>query len=164
MQEPKILISACLLGEKVKYNGEDNLVEFLAAWAAANPSRFISVCPEVAGGLPIPRPPAERQPDGRVVNVQGADVTMYFLAGAENVLRLAREHNIQIAILKESSPSCGAATIYDGTFSQKKISGQGVTAALLRQHGIRVYSEKTLTEELFYSLTTGFFSSPFLNK
>ena len=120
MQEPKILISACLLGEKVKYNGEDNRVEFLAAWAAANPSRFISVCPEAAGGLPIPRPPAERQPDGRVVNVQGADVTMYFLAGAENVLRLAREHNIQIAILKESSPSCGSATIYDGTFSQKK--------------------------------------------
>ncbi|MDY6086829.1 MAG: DUF523 domain-containing protein, partial [Succiniclasticum sp.] len=64
----------------------------------------------------------------------------------------------------ESSPSCGSATIYDGTFSQRKISGQGVTATLLRQHGIRVYSEKTLTEELFYSLTTGFFSSPFLNK
>lgn len=164
MEEPKFLISACLLGEKVKYNGEDNRVEFLAAWAAANPSRFISVCPEVAGGLPIPRLPAERQPDGRVVNVQGDDVTAYFLAGAENVLRLAREHNIQIAILKESSPSCGSATIYDGTFSQRKISGQGVTAALLRQHGICVYSEKTLTEELFYSLSTGFFNSPFLNK
>ena len=152
MEKPKILISACLLGEQVKYNGEDNWVEFLAAWAAGNPSRFIPVCPEVAGGLLIPRLPAERQPDGRVVNAQGDDVTACFLAGAQKVLQLARENGVKIAILKESSPSCGSSTIYDGTFSQRKIPGQGITAALLRQHGIRVYSEKTLTEKVLAEL------------
>jgi len=114
--------------------------------------KALPVCPEKLGGLPMPRPPAEIQGgDGRdvlegrarVVNREGMDVTPAFTAGARATLELARRHGIRIAILKERSPSCGSTAIYDGSFSGQTRSGQGVTAALLRSHGVKVFNEET---------------------
>ena len=137
-----ILISACLLGTKCQYNGENDftkeLLEFLK-----NKGEFIAVCPEVLGGLSIPRDGAEIIGD-KVKTVNGKDVTKEFLNGAEKVLKIAKENNIDLAILKAKSPSCGVDTIYDGTFSRKLIEGDGITAALLRKNGIKVMTEKDL--------------------
>jgi len=102
---------------------------------------LIPVCPEQLGGLPTPRVPSERRGE-QVVTKEGDDVTGNFRRGAQETLRLARLYGIGEAILKQKSPSCGAGQIYDGTFSDKVISGDGVTAALLKQHGIRVMSEE----------------------
>ena len=114
------------------------------------------------GGLPVPRLPAEiqfREPDSdnsltdrRVVNKAGEDVTEQFLLGAEKVLELAKQHHVAVAVLKANSPSCSGVNIYDGMFSGKIIAGQGITAALLMEHGVRVYSEETLTPELLEEL------------
>ena len=107
---------------------------------------ILPVCPEVLGGLPTPRPPAERQPDGRVVTREGVDVTAEYRAGAERVLELARAHGCTLAVLKERSPSCGRGQIYDGTFSHTLIPGSGVAAQLLETQGIPVYGESRLDE------------------
>jgi len=141
----KILVSACLLGHNVRYDQGDNTCTDPRFQKWREEGRFVAVCPEVAGGLPTPRPPAEIRGD-RVVNVQGADVTEFFCKGAEAALALAKAHNVAMAILKERSPSCGSAWIYDGTFSGRKIPGEGVAAALLRRHGIPVFSEEQLDE------------------
>ena len=121
-------------------------------------SRYLTaICPECLGELVIPRPPAELQGgDGNAVLVgqakvcdkKGKDVTPNFIRGAERALRLAKKNKVQVAILKANSPSCGNKQIYDGSFSDSKIPGQGVTAALLTQNGIKVYSEKELTEDM----------------
>ena len=89
----------------------------------------------------------------RVVNEAGEDVTEQFLLGAEKVLELAKQYHITSAIMKANSPSCSAFYIYDGTFSGTRIPGRGITAALLMEHGVKVYSEKTLTPELLEELT-----------
>lgn len=137
-----ILVSACLLGINCQYNGESDftkeLLEFLK-----DKGDFIAVCPEVLGGLPIPRDGAEIVGD-KVKTVKGNDVTKEFLNGAERVLKFAKENNVDLAILKTKSPSCGVGTIYDGTFSRKLIEGDGITAALLRKNGIKVMTEKDL--------------------
>jgi len=137
-----ILVSACLLGANCQYNGENDftkeLLEFLK-----DKGEFIAVCPEVLGGLPIPRDGAEIVGD-KVKTAKGGDVTKEFLSGAEKVLKIAKENNVDLAILKAKSPSCGVGTIYDGTFSRKLISGDGVTAALLRKNGIKVMTEKDI--------------------
>lgn len=149
----RVLVSACLLGHLVRYDGGAMpcLSPRLAEWQAAG--LVVPVCPEVAGGLPVPRPPCELQGgDGsgvlagsaRVVSAAGRDLTAAFIAGALAALAAAREHNAGRAVLKEGSPSCGSRRIYDGTFSGKRIPGQGVTAALLRQNGIEVLSENDL--------------------
>jgi len=137
----KILVSACLLGEKVRYDGGDcaQNSNILARWQAEG--RLVALCPEVAGGLPVPRPPAEIQADGRIINIENEDVTTAFEQGANRALELCRQHHIRIAILKEGSPSCGSSLINDGSFSHNKISGQGVTTRLLEANGIRVFSE-----------------------
>lgn len=141
----KILVSACLLGYNVRYDEGDNTCRDPRFQRWQREGRFVVVCPEVAGGLPTPRPPAEIQGD-RVINVHGVDVTEPFRKGAEAALQLARQHNVALAILKERSPSCGSSWIYDGTFTGTKIPGEGVTAALLRRHGIPVFSEEQLDE------------------
>ena len=137
-----ILVSACLLGVNCQYNGESDftkeLLEFLK-----NKGEFITVCPEVLGGLPIPRDGAEIVGD-KVKTAKGNDVTKEFLKGAEKVLKFAKENNVDLAILKAKSPSCGVDIIYDGTFSRKLIEGDGITAALLRKNGIKVMTEKDL--------------------
>lgn len=145
----KILVSACLAGEKCKYSGGHNLVPAIAE--LIRQGKAVAVCPEALGGLPIPRPPAEIQGgDGydvlegkaRVVDSSGREVTAEFCRGAKSTLALARELQPDLIILKEKSPSCGSQQIYNGSFSATTIPGAGVTAALLKQHGFQVISEK----------------------
>lgn len=138
---PKILVSACLLGEAVRYDGQSKPLRWpeLSVWQQAG--QVVSCCPEVAGGLPVPRPPAECQPDGRILTVHGEEVTAAFVRGAQQALALCRQHDIRIALLKEASPSCGSGVVYDGRFVGQQIPGQGLTARLLREAGIAVYSE-----------------------
>lgn len=141
----KILISSCLLGEKVRYNGESKAFgdPRLARWQEEG--RLIPVCPEMEGGLPVPRPPAQRRGD-HVVTEEGNDVTEAFRLGAEAALALARKHGASLAVLKQNSPSCGSRFIHDGSFQGMLIPGEGVTAELLRRHGISVFGEDQLDE------------------
>jgi uncharacterized protein YbbK (DUF523 family) len=155
----KILVSACLVGNKVRYNAADVPCEndWLEQWKAED--RLVAFCPEVAGGLPVPRPPAEMKGSGgaavlegggQVLDNAGRDVTEYFVEGAKKALETAQRNEIKVAILKENSPSCGSSFIYDGTFSGIRLEGQGVTTALLQQHGIRVFSEHEIAAAAVY--------------
>lgn len=134
----KILISACLVGDKVKYDGKSNYNEKVKM--LLEKYELVPFCPEVEGGLPTPRKPSERVKD-RVKMQDGKDVTSKFLKGAELALNICLYLNIKIAILKENSPSCGSKEIYDGSFSHKLVKGEGVTTELLRKKGINVLSE-----------------------
>ncbi len=143
------LVSACLLGMPTAYDGQGRPVERLIERAARG--EVVPICPEMAGGLPVPRPPAEivggsgedvLDGQARVVTIDGQDVTEAYLRGAEAALAVARRLGIRKAILKAHSPSCGCRLIYDGTHSGRLIPGQGVTAALLRREGIEVVSEE----------------------
>ena len=138
-----ILVSTCLLGMPCRYDGTGKREAGLEKLREQGHT-LIPVCPEVLGGLPIPRPPAERQPDGRVITQKGQDVTNQYRAGAQRALELAQVHGCTLAVLKERSPSCGRGQIYDGTFSHTLISGSGVTAQLLEEHGIPVYGESQI--------------------
>lgn len=140
----KLLISACLLGKKVKYNGGDNLIDLSKLQDLVE---FIPCCPEVDGGLPTPRAPSEVQGD-KVVNIHGKDVTKEFQKGANIALFLAKQHNIKYALLKSKSPSCGNDYIYDGTFSTKLIQSKGITARVLEAGGIKVFNENEIDELL----------------
>ncbi|OGZ79211.1 MAG: purine-nucleoside phosphorylase [Candidatus Staskawiczbacteria bacterium RIFOXYD2_FULL_37_9] len=135
-----ILVSACLLGVNCQYNGESDFTRELLDFLKDR-GEFIAICPEVLGGLTIPRDGAEIIGD-KVKTVKGNDVTKEFLAGAEKVLKFAKENNVDFAILKAKSPSCGVGMIYDGTFSRKLIEGDGITAALLKKNKIKVLTEK----------------------
>ncbi len=147
----KILISACLLGAKVRYHGGDALLDHPVLKRWADEGRLISVCPEVAGGLPTPRPPAELigHGGGRAVldrrlwvkTEDGTDLSDAFITGAGSTLALARQHSIKLAILKDGSPSCGTTYIRDGSFSGGRVNDLGVTAALLERNGVRVFSD-----------------------
>ncbi|WP_085594378.1 MULTISPECIES: DUF523 domain-containing protein [unclassified Pseudomonas] len=150
----KILVSRCLLGHRVRYDGgASGPFDQLAAWQ--HEGRVVALCPEVAGGLPTPRAAAEI-PGGQGVDVlqgrapvmttAGDDVSAEFLSGARQALALVEKHGIRIAVLKANSPSCGNLWTYDGTFSGAKVPGEGVTAALLKQHGVQVFSELQLLE------------------
>ena len=140
-----ILISRCLLGEPCRYDGQSKPVPAVEELRRAGHT-LIPVCPEVLGGLPTPRPPAECQPDGRVVNRAGMDVTGAYLAGARAALELARMNRCEVAILKAKSPSCGSSQVYDGSFSRTLVPGQGTAARLLREAGIRVLDETQLDQ------------------
>jgi len=142
----KILVSACLLGEKVRYDGAGKTLQHGIWELWQDDGRLVSICPEVSGGLSIPRLAAEMMGDDNVINTKGDDMTAAFVAGAERALRLAQKHNIRLAVLKENSPSCGSQFVYDGTFSGTKKAGQGITAALLRKNGIDVFSEDELEQ------------------
>jgi uncharacterized protein YbbK (DUF523 family) len=141
------LISGCLLGQKVRYDGKDSLQKNsrLDEWIKAGKVFFI--CPEMAGGLPTPRSPAEIVGD-KVLTINGKDVTAEYLLGAQKTLALAQKHNIRVAILKARSPSCGSKQIYDGTHSKTLIDGMGTTTALLIQHGIQVFDETEIEQAL----------------
>jgi uncharacterized protein YbbK (DUF523 family) len=141
----RILISACFLGEKVRYDGLCKTLQnpLINLWQQQN--RLVVICPEVAGGLPVPRKPAElQQHTGGVITKEGLDVSHHFVSGAEQALALCKKYSIQFALLKESSPSCGSTWVYDGNFSQKKISGQGITCQLLIKNDIKVFSEDSI--------------------
>lgn len=138
----KLLISACLIGENVKYNGGNNYnkdVELLKKYFD-----FIIVCPEVDGGLTIPRIPSERL-NNRVINKEGKDVTNEFYNGANKALNLVKSLNIKYALLKGKSPSCGK-TSYDGTFTHKLINRPGVLVELLNKENVRVYNENEIAK------------------
>ena len=141
MNQPKpILVSACLLGTPCRYDGSGKADARLLKLGAKR--QLIPVCPELLGGLPTPRPPAERV-GARIFDKSGADVTAAYLRGAQETLRLARLLGCKTAILKARSPSCGAGQIYDGTFSGTLVPGHGVTAALLAQNGVTVFTEES---------------------
>ena len=137
-----ILVSACLLGERCRYDGESRADERVVRLGEKHV--LIPFCPETAGGLPVPREPAEIR-EGRVCTRSGEDVTQAYRSGAEKALEAVREHRCSCAVLKERSPSCGSSFIHDGSFSGKLISGEGVTCRLIRESGIPVCSEESLS-------------------
>ena len=141
----KILISACLIGDNCKYDGGNNLNPKIDA--LLDKYELIPFCPEVEGGLPIPRNPSEIKDDGVIMN-NGKDVTRNFELGARKALMLCLYLKINIAVLKERSPSCGTHQIHDGSFSGKLIDGMGITAKLLKENGIKVYSEDEIDQLL----------------
>lgn len=141
----KILISACLVGDKVNYKGKGNYnpnVEKLK-----EKYDLVLFCPEVEGGLPIPRIPSEIK-GSQVINKEGQLVTRQFELGANKALALCKYLGINKTVLKENSPSCGTHKIHDGYFQDKKIPGKGITARLLESHGIEVYSEDEIDKLL----------------
>ena len=139
----KLLISACLAGENCKYSGGNNFIGETALASLREKYELVSVCPEVMGGLSVPRIPCERI-GARVMNEHGEDVTAQFKAGAELTARICESQGIKKALLKEKSPSCGSGKIYDGTFSHTVISGDGVTAERLRALGIALFGESEI--------------------
>lgn len=145
-----IMVSSCLLGIHAKYDGTlTNKNDLLMKYCHLG--KYLPVCPEQMGGLPTPRPPVEIT-GGAAINNIGQDVTAQFKKGAEQCLYLATIFNVKAAVLKERSPSCGVRKINDGSFSQVVRDGKGITAALLSEKGIPVYSEEDLTEELLCKL------------
>ncbi len=161
----KILVSSCLLGEDVKYDGTNSSI-------ASNPkvsfslkelfmdilcdNEIYSFCPEVAGGLGVPRIPAEiikRDKPFIVQNQNGEDVTINFLLGAKKALDLCKEENIKVALMKANSPSRGNIKTYDGTFTKNLIEASGLTAKLLKENGIEVFNENELKELLKFIKT-----------
>jgi uncharacterized protein YbbK (DUF523 family) len=143
-RRPPLLVSACLLGVRCNHLGAASPSRAVAELAADH--RLISVCPEVAGGLPTPRPAAEIQPDGSVRTADGTDVTDAYSRGAEAAVTLARAVGAEEAVLKARSPSCGCHEVYDGTFTRTRVPGEGVTARALREAGLRVCSEEDVVE------------------
>jgi uncharacterized protein YbbK (DUF523 family) len=146
----RILVSACLLGRPVRYNGSAKpfIHPALARWQAED--RVVSICPELTAGFSVPRPPAEIRASrsgedvltgaARVIEQGGADVTALYLTGARAALALARTENCRFALLIDGSPSCGSSFIHNGDFDGAIHNGSGVTAALLRAHGIEVFA------------------------
>lgn len=145
----RVLVSACLLGEPVRYDGRaaTSAHPVLQRWLQEG--RVVRVCPEIAGGLGTPRPRAERQ-GVHVITEAGDDVTPAFVRGAELACAAAQAHGVRVAVLKDGSPSCGSTEIADGTFSGRRTGGAGVTTAMLRREGVRVFSEQQLDEAAAY--------------
>ena len=137
-----VLISSCLLGTNCRYDGKNCFVEDISL--LKDKCLLIPICPEQMGGLSTPRYPSEIQ-NGKVINSNNIDVTKEYKKGAEASLAYAKLNNIKYAILKSKSPSCGLNKIYDGTFSKKLIDGNGITAQLLIDNGIKVYTEKEIS-------------------
>ncbi len=142
MKDP-LLISACLLGVACRYDGASRPLPRETLDALRERFALVPVCPEQLGGLPTPRPPAERR-DGGVFNAAGEDVTAEFRRGAAETRRFAALFGCKTALLKERSPSCGSGEIYDGSFRGTLRPGDGVTAAALREDGVAVYGESEL--------------------
>ncbi|OBZ17581.1 DUF523 domain-containing protein [Bacillus sp. FJAT-26390] len=157
-----ILVSSCLAGLEVRYNGTHSLDQRIKKMLQQN--KAITVCPELLGGFSTPREPAEiiggdgedvLDGKAKVVEKSGADVTDMYIKGAYLTLKKAQEVQATIIVLKEYSPSCGSSMIYNGEFIGQKAVGNGVTTALLRRNGLRVVSEENLDsvlEETTYSL------------
>ncbi len=155
----KVLVSSCLLGNAVRYDGGDLKADHVVLKRWVDAGVVVSFCPEVAAGLPTPRAPAEIQGGNGtsvldrsvpILNVDGADVTDAFFRGARKALELCRAHDISVAVLTDGSPSCGSSYIYNGEFLGKKIEGHGVTTALLLHHGVKVFSQYQLDDAYSY--------------
>ncbi|WP_121626197.1 DUF523 domain-containing protein [Poseidonibacter antarcticus] len=154
----KVLVSSCLLGEDVRYDGRNSSIAMGSSFTFSQKEIFMDIlcenqiysfCPEVSGGLSTPRLPAEIVSTTKPFKVETndeTDVTIPFLIGAKNALDICNEEGIKVALLKSKSPSCGNTHIYDGTFSNTLIEGQGLTARLLEENGIRVFNETQLED------------------
>lgn len=140
-----ILVSACLLGMECRYDGKGYLLDDMKKLKVQY--HLVPVCPEIYGGLPTPREPAEIR-DGLVITKSGKDVTAEYRKGAQEIRKLAHLYNCSYAILKERSPSCGFGKIYDGTFTGKLIEGNGILADLLKKEGISIIGESRIKEFL----------------
>ncbi len=150
----KILISACLLGHAVRYDGKGKPLSHPAIELWKAEGRLVTICPEMAGGMPVPRPPAEIEGGAsgldvlegraRVIEITGGDVTAQFIEGAEKAVAFAKDNGCDYALLIDGSPSCGSVAVYDGSFSGRKHAGNGVTAALFQQAGIAVFSDRDI--------------------
>lgn len=143
----RLLISSCLLGNNCKYSGGNNALPAETLEKLKARYALVPVCPETAGGLPIPREPSERSGDA-VIGKSGRDVTAEYRKGADIALRLARRFGCKLALLKERSPSCGSGSIYDGTFTGTVIPGDGVTAERLRAAGVALWGESGIEKLL----------------
>lgn len=141
MEKENIIVSACLLGENCKYNGKNNYCQKVVD--LKKKYNLITICPEVDGGLPIPRIPSEIVND-KVINESGIDVTNEYNLGAKKALDKALDNNVKKAILKAKSPSCGCGYIYDGSFTHTLIKGDGVTTKLFKENNIKVLTEEDL--------------------
>ena len=139
----RVLVSMCLLGVNCRYNGEPKAEQAVAELLGRNDITLIPVCPEQLGGLPTPRTPSECRGES-VISVDEEERTEAFLQGARETLRIAKLYSCGAALLKERSPSCGSREIYDGSFNGRRIPGEGVTARLLRESGIRVFNENEI--------------------
>jgi uncharacterized protein YbbK (DUF523 family) len=147
----KVLVSACLMGRPVRYDGRQCVSDDPVWQRLRRSAELVAFCPEVEGGLSVPRPAAEivglnagrgvLDGSATVETRDGRDVTEAFLKGAHLCLELVRREKIRFALLKARSPSCGSTDIYDGSFTKKKRVGAGVTTALLRENGVRVFDE-----------------------
>ncbi|QGQ45127.1 DUF523 domain-containing protein [Metabacillus sediminilitoris] len=144
-----ILVSSCLAGLEVRYNGTHSLDNKISKLVREN--KAVTICPELLGGFSTPREPAEiiggdgddvLDGKAKVVEKSGNDVTELYIKGAYAALEKAEKLNATIVVLKENSPSCGSSMIYNGEFKEKKIAGNGVTSALFRRHGLQVLSEE----------------------
>lgn len=142
----KIAVSACLCGEACRYDGQAK--ECAAVNALAKEHELVPICPEVLGGLPVPRPRCELvagapgEGMSRVIDETGADKTDAFAAGAQKAWEIARGEGCELAVLKAKSPSCGTGLVYDGTFSGRLVPGYGITARLFREGSMRVIDEE----------------------
>ncbi|MBG9587448.1 DUF523 domain-containing protein [Cytobacillus firmus] len=148
-----ILVSSCLAGLKVRYNGTHSLNNGIAKLVEEN--KAITICPELLGGFSTPREPAEiiggngedvLNGKAKVIEKSGKDVTELYIKGAYATLNKAKEINATVVVLKEHSPSCGSSMIYNGEFIGKKLEGMGVTSALLKRNGLKVISEEQIAE------------------
>lgn len=157
---PKILVSACLLGQPVRYDGQSKSIASTELEVLMSKNLAIAFCPEVAGGLPTPRPAAEiisgdgfsvLDQNAKVETQQADEVTEQFLNGARLALEKCRSLQIEVAILTELSPSCGSREIYDGNFNRTRQFGMGVTTALLCRHGIKVFNQYQVVEAIHYA-------------
>ncbi|KZR57648.1 DUF523 domain-containing protein [Bacillus badius] len=146
-----ILVSSCLAGLEVRYNGSHSLDSSVRD--LIKNGKAIAVCPELMGGFSTPREPAEivggtgedvLRGTAKVIEKSGRDVTELYIKGAYETLEKAKEVNASIVVLKEYSPSCGSTMIYNGEFQHKKMAGIGVTAALLLKNQVKVVSEEKL--------------------
>lgn len=158
-----IAISRCLLGENVRYDGTDLKLDNWLLKAIAEHYQIFSFCPELEGGLSVPREPAEIQGGegedvlchkARVITALGDDVTVEFISGAQKLLDLCKEYRIKLAVLTERSPSCGSKTIYSGSFDGLTMEGAGVSAALLEKNGIRVVNQYEIREIVYCNKVT----------
>ncbi len=143
----KILVSSCLLGKNVKYDGTNNCLSKILLDKLDDKYEIYSFCPEVEGGLPTPRIPCEiiAQNPLKIINKNNIDKTKEFIKGANLAFSLCKKNNIKLALLKANSPSCSSEFIYDGTFSSSKIKGLGTTTTLLQKHDIKIYDEIIFT-------------------
>lgn len=146
-----VLVSACLLGDAVRWDGGHKRLDAAVLWRWQAEGRVVGFCPECAGGLPVPRAPAEIEPGGDaaavlagracVLSRDGVDVSAAFVAGAQAALRAAREAGAAVALLKDGSPSCGSRCVHDGRFAGTTVPGRGVTAERLAAAGLAVFAE-----------------------